>query len=176
MADPCVTDTAYIALDTTGTPAVLEATLRNPEETFSATLGDDTLRNVNDTGVQHDDPIGGWPQTIDNSAGSAPMRGIVVLAINPIFVFATDPVSIVAFGRLTIDGVVADERDMPTSGVDLPAGTSQLLSLGCLVGQIDVPAGDTVDIAVSVWVKNVGASGQWSFRFGGSKMVVQEGF
>ena len=44
------------------------------------------------------------------------------------------------------------------------------------VAQIDVAAGDTVPIGISVWIKNIGASGAWSFRFGGSKMVVSESF
>lgn len=173
MADPCTTDTPYIALDTTGTPAVLEAVLRNPEETFSGTMGDDTTHSVNDTGVVHTLT---QSFTIDNSAGTAPMRGIVVAACNPIFVHGTDDVSLVPFARLTIDGTPADDRDVPALGIAVPSGTDQLLSLGSLVGQINVAAGDTVTVDFLITIKNVGTSGQWSFRMGGSKLVAQEGF
>lgn len=176
MADPCVVDTASIHLDTTGTPAVLEASIINPSGDFSATFGSDTKFDVNDTGVVHDDPIGGWPQTIDNSAGTLTLRGIVVVAINPIWIHATDGVIIVPFGRLTINGAVVDERDVSPLGVDIPNGTTQLLSLGSMVGQLAVPPGASWDIAVLVTLENIGSSGQWSFRFGGSKMVVSESF
>lgn len=176
MANPCTTDTASIALDAPGSPAVLEATVRNPSSDFSATFGEDTKHDVNDTGVVHDDPIGGWPQTIDNSAGTLTLRGIVVVAINPIWIHATDGVTIVPFGRLTINGAVVDERDVSPLGVDLPSGTTQLLSLGSMVGQLAVPPGASWDIAVLVTLENIGSSGQWSFRFGGSKMVTTESF
>jgi hypothetical protein len=173
MADPCVTDTPYIALDTAGSPAVLSATLRNPEETYSGTLGDDTTHNVTDTGVVHTLT---QSYVISNAGGTAAMRGIVVCALNPIFVFGTNDVSLVPFARLTVGGVIADERDIAATGVDVPAGTSQLFGLGALVGQIDIAAGASVTIDVLETIKNIGASGQWSFRFGGSKMVIQEGF
>jgi hypothetical protein len=176
MADPCVLDTPSIHLDTTGSPAALEASVRNPASDFSATFGEDTKHDVNDTGVVHDSPIGGWPQSIDNSGGSLTMHGIVVVAINPIWVFATDPVTVVPFGRLTINGSVVDERDVNPTGIDLPAGTTQLLSLGSMLGQLGVPPGAAWDIDVMVTLENIGASGQWSFRFGGSKMVVSESF
>ena len=124
MADPCVTDTAYIDLETTGTPAVLSATLRNPEESFSGTQGDDTVHNVSDNNVQHS-----MTQTwnISNAGGSAPCRGIVVVAINPIWVAAVDPITVVPFSRLTVGGVIADDRDVAATGIDIPAGTTQLL-------------------------------------------------
>jgi len=174
MADPCVTDTAYIDLETAGTPAVLSATLRNPEETFSGTEGDDTTHNVTDTGVVHT-----LSQTfnISNAGGSAVCKGVVVLAVNPIFVHATSgDVTLVPFARLTIDGVIADERDVPAAGIDVPQDTSQLLSLGALVGQLDIPAGGNVDVDILVTIENIGASESWSFRMGGSKLVAQMGF
>jgi hypothetical protein len=181
MADPCVVDTASIHLDTTGTPAVLEASVRNPSSTYSATMGADDKFDVTDTGVQHDAPKDTtgphpWPQVIDNTAGSLPLVGIAVLAINPIWVAAVDPISIVAFGRITFDGVVMDERDMEATGIDMLAGSSTLVSLGCLLAQISVPAGSTKEIDAFVWIKNIGASGDWSFRFGGSEMIVTESF
>lgn len=176
MANPCVADTASIALTADGSPAVLEATIINPSATFSATFGDDTKRDVTDTGVQHDDPAGGWPVSIDNSAGTLTLNGIVVIALNPTWVAATDPISLVSFARLTINGVVSDERDMQATGIDMLAGASQLVALGSLVGQLSVPPGATHSIAISHWIKNIGASGVWSFRFGGSKLVATESF
>lgn len=173
MSDPCVADSIYIGLETSGSPAVLEATLLNPENTFSGTDGDDTTHNVNDTGVVHSLT---HTYSIDNSAGTAPMVGIVVWATNPMWVHGTDDVTLVPFCRLTVDGVVADERDIAASGVDVPSGTTQLFGMGALVGQINVPAGATHTIAVLQNLQNIGSSGQWSFRFGGFKMVVQEGF
>jgi hypothetical protein len=173
MADPCVADSAYIGLDTAGSPAVLTATLRNPENTYSGTDGDDTVHNVNDTGVVHTLT---HTYAISNAGGSAAMVGIVVWATNPIWCHGTDDVTLVPFARLTVNGSVADERDVATTGIDIPGGTTQLLSLGALVGQINIPAGASHNVEVLQTLENIGASGQWSFRFGGFKMVIQEGF
>lgn len=175
MADPCVDDTAGITLSTDGDPAVLTADIRNPSRTGSGTLGDDTTHNVTDTGVTH--TLATPPFTVDNSAGSLALNGIVVVALNPIFVHATGgPISAVPFARLTIDGVVTDERDVPAAGIDVLDDGSMLLSLGSLVGQLDVAAGDTIDIDVLVSIKQIAGNVAWSFRFGGSKLVWSQSF
>lgn len=173
MADPCVDTTATIALSTAGTPAVLSADVRNPASTFSGTLGDDTTHAVTDTGVPH---------TLDQSftvpnAGSKSASGIVVVALNPIYLHATgDDITIVGFARLTVDSVVVDERDLPASGLDVPEGASQLLSWGALVGQIDIASADSTDFQVLLSITQTGASTGWSFRYGGSKAVVTLGY
>lgn len=175
MADPCVNDTASIELLTTGDPSVLRANIRNPSSTGSGTLGDDTTHPVTDTNVVH--TLSTPPFTVDNSAGTLALLGIVVVSLNPIFVHATGgPISAVPFARLTIDGVVTDERDVPALGIDVLEDASMLLGLGSLVGQLNVAAGDTIDIEVLVTIKQIAASTGWSFRFGGSKLVWSESF
>jgi hypothetical protein len=181
MADPCVDNTPSIEIDVTGTPGVLTAFKRNHDTSWSGTLGDDTKHDVNDTGVTH--TLSGGSFTIDNGPNGDPtasavdqVQGIIVVALNPIWVFATDPVTIVPFARLTVDSVVQDERDISALGVDLPAGTSQLLALGSLVSQFDIPLLSSIPVDVLYTVKNIGASGQWSFRFGGSKLVANLGY
>lgn len=171
MADPCVEDTIYIELDTTGTPAVLSATLRNPEETFSATQGDDTTHVVTDHNVAH---IQTQTVTITNP-GTAPARGIVVVALNPIWAGLPDgPVSLIWEASLTIGGVLADQRDTITQA--LVANEVVQFSPGSLVGQIDIPAASSVVVTWEKRITNDGASAQWSFRMGGDKLVAQMGY
>lgn len=180
MADPCVDDTPTIELLTAGDPAILTANVRNPADTFSGTAGDDTTHNVNDNNTPHtlaqtwniaNGPNGGAP------TASARCKGIVVCQVNPIFVHATGvDVTLEWFARLIVGGVLADERDCIATGLDIPAGTSQLVSPGGLVGQIDLAIGADVDVDLLLSIENIGASGTWTFRFGGSKMVANLGW
>lgn len=180
MADPCVDDTPSIDLVLTGTPSVLTAVKRNRDTQWSGTLGDDTTHAVTDTGVVH--TLSGGSFTIDNgpagavASGVDQTQGIIVVALNPIWLFATDDVTIVPFARLTVAGVVQDERDISALGVDVPGGTTQLLALGSLVSQFSIAALGSVAVDVLYTVKNIGASGGWSFRFGGSKLVANLGY
>lgn len=170
MADPCVADTAYIGLDTSGTPAVLEATLLNPPSSGSATQGDDTTHVVTDNNVNH---ILTQTDTIDNTAGTGAMGGIIVVALNPIWCGLSDgPISLLWEASLTVNAVLEDQRDTITT--PMATGEIRTFSPGCLVAQVVVPAGGTVSVIWEVRIKNDGASAQWSFRFGGSKMVWSE--
>lgn len=177
MADPCVADTPSIDLETTGSPSVLSATVRNNGTTFSGTIGDDTTHNVND----HDTPhtltqtfnVKNGPAGTVASASIA-SQGIVVVAINPVFIAApSGDITITGFARLTIDGDVVDERDMISTGVDFPAGTSGFIPFGSLVGQLDIPIAGDVDVEVELEIEQTGASGPWTFRWGGSKLVAE---
>ncbi len=175
MSGACVNDTPGIELLLVGSPESLEANIRNPSASGSGTLGDDTTHNVTDTGVVH--TLSTPPFTVDNSAGTLALRGIVVVAINPIFVHATGgPISAVPFARLTIDSVIVDERDVPAAGIDVLDDASMLLSLGSLTGELAVPPGTSIDIDVLITIEQIAASTGWSFRFGGSKLVWSESF
>lgn len=177
MADPCVDDTPTIELNTAGSPAVLTANVRNHATTFSGTLGDDTTHNVNDNNTDH--TLAQTFNVENGPAGSAltasvASQGIVVVALNPVFIAASGgDITITGFARLTIDSVIADERDMPGTGVDFPAGTSGFIPWGALVGQLDIPIGGDVDIDVELLIRQTGASGAWTFRWGGSKLVAE---
>lgn len=173
MADPCVVDSAYIGLDTTGTPAVLEATLLNPEQTFSGTEGDNTTHVVTDHDVVHSTT---HTFTIDNTAGTAPCRGIIVVALNPIWAGDSDgPVSLIWGASLTVQGIgLEDSRTTITTGLD--EGDVITFSPGSLVGEVTVPAGATRTVTYEKHITNDGASGQWSFRMGIDKLVVQMGY
>lgn len=175
MADPCAADTPYIGLDTSGTPAVLEATLLNPETTFSGTEGDDTTHVVTDNDTPH---IQTQTYIIDNSAGTAPSRGIIVVALNPIWAGQADGpgASLLVEASLTIAGhpTFGDQRDVIT--VPMDTGVIALFSLGSLVGTFDVAAGATQSITYEKRITNDGASVQWSFRMGGDKVVAQMGY
>lgn len=169
MADPCVEDTPYIGLDTTGSPAVLAATLLNPASSGSDTQGDDTTHVVTDSDVWH---IQTQNVTLDNSAGTGAMGGILVAAINPLWVGESDgPISIIWEASLTVVGHAdrSDQRDTITTPMD--TGEIRTFSPGCLVGNVVVPAGGTQVVTWEVRVKNDGAGAQWSFRFGGSRLV-----
>lgn len=180
MADPCVDDTPSIALATTGVPAVLAATKRNRDTHFTGTAGDDTTHNVNDTGVAHtlsqtwnckNGPAGLAATATDSASG------IIVVAVNPVFIEASGgDISIVGFARLLLDGVIKDERDMISTGVDFPAGTSGFLPWGALVTTLDLAIGADVDIQLFLSLTQTGASGAWTFRFGGSEMVASLGY
>lgn len=170
MADPCVADTAYVGLDTAGSPAVLTADLLNPATSGSATMGDDTTHVVTDHNVAH---VLTQTDTIDNSAGTGAMGGIVVVALNPIWAGLPDgPVSLIWEASLTINGVLVDQRDTITQALVMNEVVQ--FSPGCLVGQVVVPAGATRSVVWEVRITNDGASAQWSYRFGGSKMVWSE--
>lgn len=170
MADPCVEDTVTIHLDTEGTPAVLFADLRNPPSSGSATQGDDTTHVVTDNDTPH---VQTQTDVIDNTAGSDTMKGIVVVALNPIWAGLPDgPISLLWEASLTIDGVLSDQRDTITT--PMVENEVRTFSPGCLVGNIAIPAGDTVPVVWEVRITNDGASATWSFRFGGSKMVWTE--
>jgi hypothetical protein len=179
MSGPCLTDTETIELGLSGSPGSLEASVRNNATTFSGTLGDDTTHNVND----HDTPHT-LSQTFSIENGpagaaltaSAAAQGIIVVAINPIWVFATNDVSITLDCKLLVGGVLMDERDTSSTGIDIPATTTQLLSPGSLVSQFDIGIGDAVSVEVEYVIENIGSSGQWSFRFGGSKLVATLGY
>lgn len=174
MADPCVTNTPYIGLDTTGTPAVLEATLLNPETTFSGTEGDDTTHVVTDNDTPH---IQTHTYVIDNTAGTAPCRGIIVVALNPIWAGDSDaPISLIWEASLTVAGhsTFGDQRDTITVPVD--TGEVTTFYPGSLVGTFDVAAGATQSITYEKRITNDGASAQWSFRMGGDKVVAQMGY
>lgn len=172
MADPCVEDTPYIHLDTAGTPAVLSATLRNPPNSGSATQGDDTTHVVTD----HDTPhVQTQTDVIDNASGTGAMRGIIVVAINPIWCGESDaPVSLIWEASLTVTGhpAFSDQRDTITTPMD--TGEIRTFSPGCLVGNFDIAAGASQSVTWEVRITNDGASAQWSFRFGGSRMVWTE--
>lgn len=172
MADPCVDDTETIALSTTGTPAVLSADVRNPASNGSSTQGDDTTHVVTDSDTPH---IQTRTFTVDNSAGSTAMKGIIVVALNPIWAGESDgPVSLIWEASLTVDGVVQDQRDTITT--PMIEGEINTFSPGTLVGQFTIPAGDTIDVTWEKRITNDGASAQWSFRMGGDRTVWSESF
>lgn len=173
MADPCVEDTPYIHLDTEGTPAVLFATLRNPADTGSATQGDDTTHVVTDADVPH---VQTRSFTIDNTAGTAPMVGVITVALNPIWAGLPDDagLSLIWEASLTVDGVVADQRDTITTAVAEDAAVT--FSPGALVGEYAVAAGDSITCSWEKRITNDGASVQWSFRMGGDKAAWTESF
>lgn len=171
MAGACVTDTPTVELLVVGTPGSLEANVRNADTTASGTQGDDTTHVVTDTGVNH---IQTQTETISNP-GTKAASGIVVAAINPIWCGQSDgPISLLWEASLTIAGVLADQRDTITTA--MLTGEIRTFSPGCLVGQITVPAGGSVAVIWEVRIKNDGASAQWSFRFGGSKIVTSLGY
>jgi hypothetical protein len=174
MADPCVADSIYIDLEVTGTPGVLSATLRNPEETYSGTQGDDDTHVVTDSDVVHS-------QTrtfVISNPGSAPARGIIVVALNPIWAGLPDDAgcSLLVNATLVIAGHpdLGDERDTITQ----PLAENEVVqfSLGSLVGQLDIPAGGSQSVTYTKSIVNDGASLQWSFRMGGDKLVAQMGY
>lgn len=180
MSGPCVEDTPSISLDVVGSPGSLEATKRNRDTSFSGTAGDNVTHNVNDTGVAHtlsqtwnvkNGPLGLATTATDEA------HGLIVVAVNPIFIAASGgDISIVGFARLNVGGVLSDERDMISTGVDFPAGTSGFLPWGALVGNLDLAIGDDVDVQLFLSLTQTGASGPWTFRFGGSKMVANLGY
>jgi hypothetical protein len=181
MAGPCVNDTPSIALDIVGSPlGELEATKRNRDTNYSGTAGDDTTHNVDDTGVAHtlsqtwnikNGPLGLATTASDEA------HGIIVCAVNPIFIHASGgDISIVGFARLNLDGVLSDERDMISTGVDFPAGTSGFIPWGSLVADLDLAIGGDVDVQLFLSITQTGASGPWTFRYGGSKMVASLGY
>jgi hypothetical protein len=180
MAGPCADDTPSISLAVVGSPGSLEATKRNRDTAFTGTAGDDTTHNVND----HDTPhtlsqtwnVKNGPLGLATTA-SDEAHGIIVCAVNPIFIAASGgDISITGFARLNVDGVLTDERDMISTGVDFAAGTSGFLPWGALVGLLDLAIGADVDVQLFLSLTNVGASGPWTFRFGGSKMVASLGY
>ncbi len=173
MANPCVDDTTHIVLTADGSPAVLEADFANVAGSGSATQGDDTTHVVTDVDVPH---IQTQTDVIDNSAGVAAMTGIVVVAINPIWCGQSDGagLSLIWEASLTIHGSLADQRDTITTQMD--TGEIRTFSPGSLVGEINVPAGASHNVVWEVRITNDGSSVQWSFRFGGSKMVWIENF
>jgi hypothetical protein len=180
MADPCVDDTPSIALATAGSPSRLSATKRNRDTAFTGTAGDDTTHNVNDSGVAHtlsqiwnvkNGPAGAAATATDEA------HGIIVCAVNPIFIEASGgDITITGFARLNLDGVLSDERDMISTGVDFAAGTSGFLPWGALVANLDLAIGADVDVQLFLSLTQTGASGPWTFRMGGSKMVASLGY
>lgn len=175
MADPCVADTDYIELDTTGTPAVLSATLRNPAESASATQGDYTSHTVNDHNVIHTQT---QTYTVDNSGGTAPMRGIVIASMDPIWIHdGVDNLILNWHAQLKVDGVVVDERNKNIQTLLLADPIEFFLPPAVLLGQIDVAAGDSVVVEMTKTVENT-SSGDltWTFIMGGDKLVVSESF
>lgn len=174
MAEPCVADSIYIELDTAGTPAVLTATLRNPEETFSATQGDHTLHDVTDHNVVHTQT---QTVNIDNSAGTAPARGVVICGQDPIYVDSGSDIEIIWHSSLTIDSVLADEGNESLQPIVITGATGALwLPTKTLVGQIDIAAGDIIAVTFAKSVENIGSSVQWFFLMGGDKLVAQMGY
>jgi hypothetical protein len=175
MADPCVADSDYIALDTAGTPAVLTATLRNPAESGSATQGDYTSHTVNDHNVVHTQT---QTFTVDNSGGTASMRGIVVATMDPIWIH--DGVSnliLTWHAQLVIGGVVVDERNKQLQTLLLADPIEFFLPPAVLVGQIDVVAGGSVAVVMTKTVENTSSGDlEWTFVMGGDKLVVSESF
>lgn len=174
MADPCVADTDTIELFTTGDPAVLEANVRNPAVTFSGTEGDDTTHVVTDSDTPH---IQTHTYVIDNSAGTARCRGVIVVALNPIWAGDSDgPISLIWEASLTVAGhpSFGDQRDTIT--VPLETGEVTTFYPGSLVGTFDVAAGATQSITYEKRITNDGASAQWSFRMGGDKLVATLGY
>ncbi len=180
MAGPCVEDSPSIELEVVGAPGSLLATKRNRDTSFTGTAGDDTTHNVND----HDTPhtlsqtwnVKNGPDGLATTATDE-AHGIIVVAVNPIFIAASGgDISITGFARLNVDGVLSDERDMISTGVDFPAGTSGFLPWGSLVGNLDLAIGADVDIQLFLSLTQTGASGPWTFRFGGSKMVASLGY
>lgn len=180
MSGACVNDTPSIELLLVGSPESLEANKRNHDTTFTGTAGDDTTHNVNDNDTPHtlaqtwnckNGPDGLATTATDET------QGIVVVALNPVFIAASGgDITIEGFARLTIDGDLADERDWASTGVDFPAGTSGFIPWGSLVGQLVIPIGGDVDIDLLLSITQTGASGPWTFRFGGSKMVANLGY
>lgn len=145
--------------------------MRNPDGTFSATQGDDTTHVVTDTGVAHTQT---QTVTISNT-GSAPLKGIVVVALNPIWAGLPDgPCSLIWEASLTIGGVLADQRDTITQA--LVENEVVQFAPGCLVGQISIAAGGSVVVIWEKTITNDGASAQWSFRMGGDKLVANLGY
>jgi hypothetical protein len=174
MAEPCVADSIYIELDTAGTPAVLTATLRNPEETFSATQGDHTLHDVTDHNVVHTQT---QTVTIDNSAGTAPARGVAIYAPDPIYVASGSIIEALWHNTLTIDSVLADEGNESAQAIVVASATGALwIPVKTLVGQIDIPAGDSISVTFAKSIENVGDSETWQFLMGGDKLVAQMGY
>lgn len=174
MASPCTTDTPYIELDVTGTPGSLSAILRNPAESDSATQGDYTSHTVTDHNTPH---VQTQTFTVDNSAGTAPMRGIVVATMDPIWIHdGVDNLILVWHAQLEVGGVVVDERNKNLLSILLAAPIEFWLPSSVLVGQIDVAAGDTVDVVMTKSVENTGDSLEWTFIMGGDKLVISESF
>lgn len=174
MADPCVEDTPTITLTTSGTPAVLSADFANEAGSGSETQGDDTTHVVTDNDTPH---IQTQTNVIDNSAGTAPMSGIIVVALNPIWCGESDgPISLLWEASLVVAGhpTFGDQRDTITT--PMVEGEIRTFSPGSLVGNFLVPAGDTQSFTWEVRITNDGASAQWSFRFGGSRVVYTENF
>lgn len=172
MAGPCVDDTETIELLVTGSPGELSANVRNPASSGSATQGDDTTHVVTDHNVAH---VQTRSFTIDNSAGTTEMKGIIIVALNPIWAGLPDgPASLLWEASLTVDGSMADQRDTVTQAI-VENEVVQLCP-GSLVGQYVVPAGGSITCSWEKRVTNDGASATWSFRMGGDKVVWSESF
>lgn len=175
MAGPCVNDTPTIVLSVVGDPiGELEATFANDAGSGSETQGDDTTHVVTDNDTPH---IQTQTNVIDNSAGLAPMSGIIVVAINPIWCGDSDgPISLIWEASLTVAGHPSngDQRDTITTQMD--TGEIRTFSPGSLVGNFEVAAGSTQSYTWEVRITNDGASAQWSFRFGGSRVVYMRNF
>lgn len=174
MSGPCVQDSASIALDTTGSPLTLEAEIINPSSTDSATQGDYTSHTVTDHNTPH---VQTQTFTVDNSAGTLPMAGIVVATMDPIWIH--DGVSnliLLWHAQLEVDGVVVDERNKNLQTILLADPIEFWLPPAVLVGQIDVGAGDSVSVVMTKSVENTGDSLEWTFVMGGDKLVITESF
>lgn len=172
MAGPCVIDTPSIELLVTGSPGELSANVRNPASSGSATQGDDTTHVVTDNDTPH---IQTRTFTIDNSAGTDEMKGIITVALNPIWAGLPDgPISLLWEASLTVDGSASDQRDTVTQA--LVANEVVQFCPGVLVGQFVVPAGGSINVTWEKRITNDGASATWSFRMGGDKAVWTESF
>lgn len=174
MADPCVASNEYIGLDTVGTPAVLEATLLNPETTFSATEGDHTVRNVTDNDTVHEQT----QTVVINNAGSAPARGIIVVTFDPIWVACNDPgFQVTWMAELIYNGVQQDVRNLTEQQLVLPVAVGDTwLPIGVCVGQLNIAAGGSATVTFRKQIENTGDEQIWSFLMGGDKLVAQLGY
>lgn len=169
MTGPCLEDTETIALSLDGLNLI--ADVRNPSSSFSATQGDDTTHVVTDADVPHIQT----QTVVINNTGSARTKGIIVVALNPIWAGLPDgPISLIWEASLTIAAVLADQRDTVTQA--MVENEIVQFSPGALVGQIDIGPGGSVSVTWEKRITNDGASAQWSYRMGGDKLVANLGY
>lgn len=169
MTGPCLSDSETIELELDGLNLI--ANVRNPSSSFSATQGDDTTHVVTD----NDTPHVQTRTVVINNTGTARTKGIVVVALNPIWSGLPDgPISLIWEASLTIGGVLADQRDTITT--PLVENEVETFSPGALVGELNIAPGGSVTVTWEKTITNDGASAQWSFRMGGDKLVANLGY